>query len=635
MKQIRLFMMAVLVAMGCVSLSAMEKHADLSKATKAGSNATSWDGNTGTFAWKGSSDARVLITDIAGDLSAWDKLVVVAEDYTASWRIDFEIEGISGTTQVQFYSDGKKEINIAEKITDADQRTKVASIRINTNSNSGSIRIKDIYLVNSAVTPFSEVCQGFTTVSNNTNCEYNVATATYKWTSNSSNTMQIFSIPNGELAAYEKLTFTTSNLQTESAGGEKYRVLFMANGTTVDTKRFASAGSKTIMLKDINLGTKTLADIDEIRFAGYSNETASIVIRPADIVLVKPVPEEMSLVSPISGFEWYSYSDGSVYGHTGSQLQKQLGTSLGQNKIIYGPYSGDATTAYMDVTDYDEAVFTLSEKGTFGIRLMYNSQTTTIETNTTNAEYVQSLNAVDKIANIKTKNVSGASNITVSTINFRRSFITEQAGAWTSAHDVENTAVNYSRKFTIGQTATVCLPFDLTAAEATAAGTFYELVSFADGELGFNIVTEPLAYVPYLIDPVSEQPFASLSNKIIRAYATPEVTIDGVTFCGTMQHTDNLSKPGYDLYGYSAADGLFVKVGDNVSVKAFRAYIAIPAGTLVAPRLRVTMGTTVVTDVEQVEAENASGVYYNIMGQRVSKDTKGIVICNGKKMLNW
>lgn len=622
------FLLASALLMLSLGAWAAEKHSDLSIATHGGSNGT-WTPATNTYAWTAGNNSRVVITDLAGDLSEWTTLVVVTADYTDSYRVDWKFTDnseLQGTNAFgKCYSAGTKEFTLTTGLT-AEQIATVKEIRINTNSSTGSIKIKDVYLKNDAATPFTRTCSGFTTLSSaSNNCYYNTATKNFSWTGSSSNNLQIFEMEAGTLANFRTLTFTTSDLTNGP-----YRVLFMDGTTTLKSKSFYSAGTKVVDLNtDSDLAGLDLSAVTSIRFAGQSN-AGNLTIDPASIYLTA---EEMSLVSPISGFEWYDYSTDAVYGHSGSQLQKQLGSSVGQNAILYGPYNGSGNTAYMDVTDYDEMVFTTTNAGTAGLRLLYGNDV--VSTTSTNAakEYSVPLTSINRIGNVKTKN-EAVTATTFSTISFKKSFEPAfSATAWSFAKDVENTTVSLNRSFTADQSSTIWLPFDLTVEQAAVVGKFYELAALDGDGIAFNESSEPQAYTPYIFVPTaSGKLFDNVTTTLKASPAEVKTEITGAIFEGAMIHTENLSKSGYTLYGYNAADGSFVKVGTGVTINPFRAYIAVPETAGVAPmRLAVSLDRRTPTEVENVaQGEKAkkmmvhgelliehNGKLYNAMGQQI------------------
>ena len=92
---------------------------------------------------------------------------------------------------------------------------------------------------------------------------------------------------------------------------------------------------------------------------------------------------------------------------------------------------------------------------------------------------------------------------------------------------------------------------------------------------------------------------------------------------------------GSDLYMLAlndANEAQFTKVTSG-SIAAGKAYLAIASGN--NSKLRVVFAgndATAINGVESVKAENGS--MFNLAGQRVGKDFKGIVLVNGKKFMN-
>lgn len=624
MRNLRIIFASVLMMLSIGAAVGMEKHADLSIAIHGGTNGT-WTPATNTYEWTKNNDSRVVITDIVGDLTEWTNLIVVTDGYTDSYRIDIKtLDGtvIQGTTAWgKFYSAGSKELVLTAGLTE-EQIKAVEEIRINTNSNSGSIVIKDVYLKNDAPTPFTRTCSGFTTVKHNNNCYYNTATKNFSWTANSSNTMQIFEMPAGTLQSYKALKFTISDLTDGPC-----RVLFMKDDGTNVTKSFYNNGEKTINLNEV----EDIASITSIRFAGQS-AAGSVTIDPKSIYLTA---EELSIVSPISGFEWYCYVTDTVYGHSQGELDKHVGARVAEiptSSTVYGPYKGDGKTAYMDLTDYTEIEVITGNDGTAGLRFIYGENSNLWSMNTGEATtYTEDISSITKVGCVKTKKETGT-KVQITAINFLKSFEPAlSATPWTFMHDVENTAVTYDRTFTVGQPSTVYLPFDLTADQVRAAGKFYEFVNYDGTNVGFNPVATTKAYTPYLFIPSVQQPFANITTTI-KELDPIEVTNNNATFKGVLQHVNDLvntKEAGNTVYGYSAIDGSFVKAG-NVSIDAFRAYIVIPGEPAnMAPRLKVVVQKTP-TAVENTPCANSQstklirngqllilrdGKTYNMMGQ--------------------
>lgn len=483
----------------------------------------------------------------------------------------------------------------------------------------------------------SKLYASFASVSGNNNISWNASTNTLSVWGGNSNTYQMFSFEAGTLSKYTKL-----HIPIDNTNYAHVRIMLMNGSTTVFTGRFGSGGNKTITLSGWNSYGSTLTDeqiatITAIRIGGYevssftSESPCTFSIDPANVYLETLEYEGMDINTPIAELYWYSYSTNEEYDRSTSALSKQLNKDVkGNNQILYGPYSGNATTAYMNVAGYDNAVFTLNTAGAPGIRLMYNSETITIDTDNTKKSYTQSVTTMPKIATIKTKNGSDANSFNIASINFVKEFNASSETAFAIAAS-SSSSIAYDRTFTVGQKSTVCLPFALTADEVEAAGTFYELTS-ADGDaLTFTSVATTVAYKPYIFQAKMATPFANFSGKEIVASdgAVTSYTVGDYTILGTLAHQ---SVP-QNAFGYNASTGAFSKAtSDGVTIDAFRAYITAPGG---APaRLNVAFSDDETTGIASMkQAQPVSGEQFNLQGMRVSGSYKGLVIRNGKKML--
>ena len=600
----------------------------------------------GQLVWTSSSSNTMQIFSLnAGDLSDYTTLKLIPYNFID--RTDGQTVGTAEKIRVMFFAAGaqvgstqryatidgnEKSIDLTTFLTD-EERATVTEIVIGGVCDKGSVMIdvSSVKLIKSDASEF--VCAGFVPRPSNNKVSYQ--TNVFGWTAASANTRQAFSFAAGSLSDYESLSITTSDFYTTLSGMEaaaKYRVLFLAGGSTVKTLSYISPGNLIIELRD-ELTSDQIASVDEIRFAGpNSGDCASgqVVVNPSDIYLTA-ISEKLVARKSIADFSWYDYANPENMYESG--ITNGLNLSRGQNTIIYGPTSASATSAFINVADYSTIEFNLSVTGTQGIRLMYNNDVTTIETNATTYNYSQALGAMDKIANIKTKNVSSLSAITVKSIYLSRTYDVTSADAWDLASNTQSMNFSYNREFTIGQESTVCLPFDLTAEEATEAGEFYELVAYDGSNLGFNPVAEPVAYTPYLFIPAKPLPFNNM-NTSLKAVASTEVTADAATFKGVLQHIDDVKgAESGTVYGYKAANGEFVKVtGNNVSIDAFRAYIVVRSGPSLAPRLKVSLGHKTPTAIEDAQSPVQStkvfrdgqlfiirdGKTYNAMGQLIN-----------------
>lgn len=112
---------------------------------------------------------------------------------------------------------------------------------------------------------------------------------------------------------------------------------------------------------------------------------------------------------------------------------------------------------------------------------------------------------------------------------------------------------------------------------------------------------------------ISEVGYAPVGN-LLRAVANTDVTADGTQYV--------LSNVG-GVVGFRQ-----VVTGDKI--KKNTAYLKVAGG---AAKTFVLDGEATGINLPNVETPSADGIMYNLSGQRVSKNYKGIVIINGKKVI--
>ena len=78
-------------------------------------------------------------------------------------------------------------------------------------------------------------------------------------------------------------------------------------------------------------------------------------------------------------------------------------------------------------------------------------------------------------------------------------------------------------------------------------------------------------------------------------------------------------------------NGQFIQFGEG-TFKSFGAYATKQDNTVLPMLFKMVEGTTGINNIQTTTAVK-NNVMYNIAGQRVNKDYKGLVIMNGKKMM--
>lgn len=321
------------------------------------------------------------------------------------------------------------------------------------------------------------------------------------------------------------------------------------------------------------------------------------------------------------------------------------------NFLLGNSTAKDGTSNYLDVTNYDALYFEVTDwKSAAQLRanvgttnpssLYYAHKITDIVSDWTtsnnidgNGWYYINLSDVTALRAVSTQSLGSASErFTVSKMYLVKSTftITDGKDASDVMYDPLGTSVAYDRSFTKDQVSTICLPFALSSSEVSATGgKFYKFESATADQLKFSEVSETSAYTPYLFVAVSNTtPFSSLTDKEIVASegATTTVTKNGFSFIGTLAKTDISS----GAYGFSG--GELKKAGSGVTIKAFRGYFT---GAFSGARsLDIDLGDESVTGISKIQTETSNDApIYNLNGQRVSTDYKGIVIQNGKKVI--
>lgn len=204
----------------------------------------------------------------------------------------------------------------------------------------------------------------------------------------------------------------------------------------------------------------------------------------------------------------------------------------------------------------------------------------------------------------------------------------------------KDSKISYDRNFIQDQPSTVCLPFALTAEELAKVGKAYTLSAVSGSKATFTPVTAIEAYKPYLLIPsdggkLLENIVATKDITAVPAEAKTSVS-GGYSFVGTLQAKKSVKTEGVEVYGFSASEGKFVHAGANASINAFRAYISVPSTALSTAASRSIDldfgGTTGINEIQNAHSSSAAATY-DVAGKRVGKNYKGVVISNGKKMI--
>jgi hypothetical protein len=206
----------------------------------------------------------------------------------------------------------------------------------------------------------------------------------------------------------------------------------------------------------------------------------------------------------------------------------------------------------------------------------------------------------------------------------------EQTSTMMNTFGGKEVNVELSRPIASGQWNTLCVPFNMSADQIESvfgAGTSVAVFSNAENDVvNFSTANEITAGIPCILYPANTVNKISLSNIPMKNFLAPgSVKSTDYTFVGTLATTS----PAGTIF-YFANGNQIKKLTADGSIKAFRAYFASNGQEA---RLFSVDGiiTAINTIKDEIQPDNTPA--YNISGQRVSKDYKGIVIKNGKKAI--
>ena len=468
---------------------------------------------------------------------------------------------------------------------------------------------------------------------------YNAETGKFEWKTSSNNWMNLFTNLNGQASKYKHLKI---NL-TEATHG--YRLLFYKGNENVirymqDTDTEVDLDLTTLELKE----GWTINDIDRICIAGAQDGVGSLTLKPADVTLSTDDIETLTITTTVDAssdintpFQWYKGTEPRTLavenniGKTGDGISVLWGygskNSEGEGYFNLNGYSA----LLVKVNNFDDA-----KNKTFRVMSADNSHATITMTGD---ETLVSC-SVSKCTSLKSGGWGQNVEQEITSIDFigeYQAINTESPFAIAASKDSK---VSYDRNFTQGQPCTVCLPFALTAEELANVGKAYTLSAVSSSKATFTPVEAIEAYKPYLLIP-------SANGKLLDNIAEPKNITDvpaeantsvsgSYSFVGTLQAKESVKTEGKEVYGFSAKDGKFVRASDKASIDAFRAYISVPSTALSTAASRSIDldfgGTTGINEIQNAQSSSAQATY-DVAGKRVGKNYKGVVVRNGKKMI--
>ena len=478
------------------------------------------------------------------------------------------------------------------------------------------------------------------------NATYDKETGKFEWKGTWSNMMELFTNLEGQVSKYKHLKIKL----TDPTHG--YRLLFYKKGNNNASLIKPMKAEDTMV--DLDLTTlkfedgSTINDIDRICIAGAQDGLGSLTIKSADVTLATDDIETLTVTTTLdensdvnTPFQWYKTTDSGAEAltHT-SGISNNFGKSE-WNGALFG-YSRDnlEINGYFNLNGYSVLRVNVnkfnSSKNKQFRALADNNKTVWI---TMTGDETLMPFSLDRCTSLKNSwEGLGVQNVTsIDFIGEYQAVNTESPFAIAAS---KGSNVSYDRNFTMNQPCTVCLPFALSAEELAKVGKAYTLSAVSGSKATFTPAASIVAYTPYLLIPSAD---GKLLEEIAAAKDIADVPDEAKTsvsgsysFVGTLQAKQSVKTDGMEVYGFSASEGKFVHASDKASIDAFRAYISVPSTALSTAASRSIDldfgGTTGINEIQNAQSSSAQATY-DVAGKRVGKNYKGVVVSNGKKMI--
>lgn len=464
---------------------------------------------------------------------------------------------------------------------------------------------------------------------------YDKETGKFEWKSQYNNWMELFTNLEGQVSKYKHLKI---NL-TEATHG--YRLLFYKG-----KDNFVKFMNETDLNVDLDLTTLeltngwTIDEIDRICISGLDGN-GTLTLKPADVTLETDDIETLTVTTTVNPqsdintpFQWYKGAEPRTlavennigktgvsvlwgYGYNNSEGEGYFNLN-GYSALLVNVNNFDATknkTFRVMSADDNHAVITMTGDETL---VPFSVAKCTSLKGGLGAKVEQEITSIDFIGEYQAVNTESPFAIAAS----------------------KGSNVSYDRNFTMNQPCTVCLPFALTAEELANVGKAYTLSAVSGSKATFTPAASIVAYTPYLLIPSAD---GKLLEEIAAAKDIADVPAEaktsvsgGYSFVGTLQAKNSVKTEGVEVYGFSADEGKFVHAGANASIDAFRAYISVPStalSTAASRSIDLDFGdTTGINEIQNAQSSSAQATY-DVAGKRVGKNYKGVVVSNGKKMI--
>lgn len=466
---------------------------------------------------------------------------------------------------------------------------------------------------------------------------YDDETGTFEWTTSSNNWMELFTNLNGQASKFKHLKI---NLTGATHG---YRLLFYKGNENVPMNMKDTDTEVNLDLTTLKLPEGwTIDNIDKIRISGAQDGNGTLTLKPADVTLETDDIETLTVTTTVDAksnintpFQWYKGSESRT-----ERVENNFGKT-GESVLWGYGYNNSEDAGYFNLNGYSALLVKVNnfdDAKNKAFRVMSADDSHAV-ISMTGAETLASFN-VSKCTSLKSGGWGQNVEQEITSIDFIGEYQAVNTESPFAIAASKGSNVSYDRTFTKDQPCTICLPFALTADELANVGKAYTLSAVNGSKATFTPVTAIEAYTPYLLIPSAN---GKLLENIAEAKDIADVPAEAKTsvsgnysFVGTLQAKKSVKTKGMEVYGFSANEGKFVRASDKASIDAFRAYISVPSTALSTAASRSIDldfgGTTGINEIQNAHSSSAAATY-DVAGKRVDKNYKGVVIRNGKKMI--
>lgn len=184
--------------------------------------------------------------------------------------------------------------------------------------------------------------------------------------------------------------------------------------------------------------------------------------------------------------------------------------------------------------------------------------------------------------------------------------------------------------------------YDVVIAEGSIVDRANNEVKVAEYAVTIDVqgAGEPDTFVPVSYSPSEETPVAELDQIVLTFNEWPTLVEDVVTLAGGHKLTyDN--NDGYNII-FVLKEAITTSGSYTFTIPAGKIYnglfdadaedFGVSAGAIYNPELTLSVTVENTTGVANINVQ-MNGKSYNVAGQRISKDAKGVIVVDGKKLL--